>query len=127
MKKVLIVDADAVTRLSIAQTLLRDGFDVMFASDGIKALELTRKTKPDLIICALEIPELDGHELEKAVHENRQTKHIPVVLVTESAPPSGPRGSADPGPIGFLHKPFTRDQLIMTVQKSLSRRSLIPP
>jgi CheY-like chemotaxis protein len=126
MKKILIVDADALTRLSIAQTLLRDGFDIVFASDGIKALELTKKTKPDLIICALEIPKLDGRELEKAVRENRQTRHIPVVLLTESAQPNGPRGSAEPGPIGFLHKPFTRDQLIMIVQKSLSRRNLKP-
>ncbi|MBM4160845.1 MAG: response regulator [Ignavibacteria bacterium] len=125
-KKILVVEEDIVTRLSIAQTLIRDGFCVSYAEDGISALEQVKKTKPDLIICSLMAPKIDAQELQKAVHELLRAKHTPIVYLTEESLLGLGHVDAEGGRIEYLTKPFTRDQLVMTVQKTLSRKPLKP-
>ena len=125
-KKVLVVEEDIVTRLSIAQTLIRDGFQMLYAEDGVAALEQVKKTKPDLIICSLMAPRIDTQALQKAVCELLRSKHIPIVYLTEQSLLGHGQVDAEGERIEYLPKPFTRDQLVMTVQKILTRKPLKP-
>jgi CheY-like chemotaxis protein len=122
MKKILLADDDMLTRLSIAQTLLRDGYQVIHAEDGIKALEQMKKRRPDLIICNLEISKLGGHELHKAALENPRTRNIPIIFLTEETLLSVKQIGYENERIEYLSKPFTRDQLIRIVQRNLHRK-----
>jgi CheY-like chemotaxis protein len=122
MKKILLADSDMLSRLSIAQTLLRDGYQVIHAEDGIQALEQMKKRRPDLVICSLEIPKLDGYELRKAALEHPRTRHIPIIFLTEETLLSVKQIGCENGSLEYLSKPFTRDQLARIVQRNLSRR-----
>jgi CheY-like chemotaxis protein len=119
-KKILIVDDDVLSIATMAQTLLRNGYQIVHATNEEKAFKLTRKDKPDLIICNYECKKLDVQQLLKSIKTAPPSNGIPLLLITESQPlPNDEPGIL--GPKQNLHKPFTREQLTIAVQKTLSR------
>jgi two-component system OmpR family response regulator len=122
-KKILIVDDDLLTIATMAQTLLRNGYQVMHATDEAKAFKSTKKDRPDLIICNAESKSLDVQQLLKSIHNARPSQGIPLLLITES----GESLSGEPGILGpkqRLSRPFTREQLTIAVQENLKRLPL---
>jgi PleD family two-component response regulator len=122
-KKILIVDDDLLTIATMAQTLVRNGYQVMHATDEEKAFKSTKKDKPDLIICNAECKKLDVQQLLKSIQNVRPSRGIPLLLITESGEsPSGEPGIL--GPKKHLNRPFTREQLTIAVQENLKRLPL---
>lgn len=122
-KKILIVDDDLLSIATMAQTLLRNGYQVVHATDEEKAFKSTKKDKPDLIICNAESKKLDVQQLLKSIQNVRPSRGIPFLMITESADSS----SEEPGILGpkkHLNRPFTREQLTIAVQENLKR---LPP
>jgi CheY-like chemotaxis protein len=122
-KKILIVDDDVLTIATMAQTLLRNGYEVVHATDAAKAFKVTKKDRPDLIICNYECKKLDVKQLLKSIQTARPSQGIPLLLITET--PEAP--SSEPGILGpkqHLNRPFTREQLTIAVQENLKR---LPP
>jgi PleD family two-component response regulator len=83
-KKILIVDDDVLTIASMAQTLLRNGYQIVHATDEERACKITRKDKLDLIICNYESKKLDVQQLLKTIQSTRPSQDIPLLLITES-------------------------------------------
>jgi CheY-like chemotaxis protein len=122
-KKILIVDDDVLSIATMAQTLLRNGYQVVHATDETKAFKVTKKDKPDLIICNAESKKLDVQQLLKSIQNVRPSRGIPFLLITES----GESPNHEPGILGpkqHLTRPFTREQLTIAVQENLKR---LPP
>jgi CheY-like chemotaxis protein len=117
-KKILIVDDDVLTIATMAQTLLRNGYQIVHATDEERAFKVTKKDKPDLIICNYESKKLDVGQLLKSLKSVHPSHNIPLLLITESRETLTDEPSIL-GPKQHLNRPFTREQLTIAVQENL--------
>jgi len=81
-KKILIIEDDLVLKNALEEFLTSEGFDVSFAIDGQTGVEKVISDKPDLVLLDIVLPKKDGYEVLKEVKENKETTHIPIVLLT---------------------------------------------
>lgn len=111
MKTVLVVDDEPAIR-DVVVDILRDyGFDVAFAWNGRRMLELLETNRPSLIILDVMMPDVDGLDALRAMRERPGLQDIPVVMMSAAL------GSGDLGEeiAGFLPKPFDLEQLLEVV------------
>lgn len=119
MSKILAVDDSASMRQMVAFTLKAAGFDVTEAEDGKVALGLAQQSKFNLLLCDVNMPNMDGLTLVKTLRQNPDYKFTPMLmLTTESTPEKKAEGKAA-GATGWLVKPFNPEQLISTIKKVL--------
>ena len=102
MATVLLVDDSAVIRQGLGQSLEQSGFEVLFAADGEKALEITRRASPDLILLDLLLPKVNGWDVIKALKNLPLTAQTPVLVLTSLAQSEARLGQADIS--GFFEK-----------------------
>ncbi len=121
-KKILIVDDDVLSIATMAQTLVRNGYQVVHTTDEERAFKATKRDRPDLIICNYESKKLDVRQLLRSIRSVRPSQGIPLLLITESQE-SLIEDPVIPGPRQHLSKPFTREQLTIAVQENLKRLS----
>ncbi len=81
-KKILLVDDEQRILDILNQFLTREGFEVMMATDGYKALEMARKDVPDLILLDVMMPVIDGGEVMERILEDEQLRYVPVIFLT---------------------------------------------
>jgi PleD family two-component response regulator len=119
--RILIVDEDILSIVSLSQTLVRGGFTISHATDHERAIKAVKDEKPDLIICNLGGQRLNAKELVRVVGQKAAHKSIPFLFIVESHPEtvSAPEIL---GPRQYLTKPFTREQVLTAVQQHLKRR-----
>lgn len=119
MSRILAVDDSASMRQMVAFTLKSAGFDVTEAEDGKVALGLAQQTKFNLLLCDVNMPNMDGLTLVRTLRQNPDYKFTPMLmLTTESTPEKKMEGKAA-GATGWLVKPFNPEQLIATIKKVL--------
>ena len=122
---ILAVDDSPTIRKLVSMTMEGQGYRVVVASDGIEALAILKDEHPDLILCDVAMPKLDGYQLCKIIKQSTDTKHIPVVML------SGKDGLFDKvrgkmaGCSNYITKPFEPDILISEVRKYV-KPALIP-
>ena len=107
------------------QTLLRKqpaahGFRVTIASDGLDGLMKLETLKPDLMICDVMMPNLDGIEFVKAIKANNLTQKIPVIFLTAKTDPRSMIEGINVGARFYVTKPFQIDDLLSKVRRALS-------
>jgi len=81
-QKILIVEDDGFLLQMYSAKLELEGYNVLAASDGAKGLKFAIDKLPDLIILDLKLPEMDGFQVLKALKRNKNTKNIPVIVLT---------------------------------------------
>lgn len=121
---ILLVERDPHVRALAAQFLGEAGHRVELASDGTQALERARTLEPDLVVCEILVPKLDGLALCRQLKAGAATRHVLVLVVSILA--AGARAS-DAGADGFLLKPLSQHRLIAMVQGLLEKRSSVSP
>lgn len=119
MKTVLIVEDIELNRELLAQ-LLEDDHRLLFAADGIAALELAR-TQPDLILMDLSLPKLDGWEVIRRLKADPALADIPVIVLTAHAMRGDEERARASGCDDFLTKPIDEDRLFEKVARYLGR------
>lgn len=125
MKTILVVD-DAEFILESASTLLRfEGYNVLTAADGEEGIEMAFKEKPDLILCDISMPKLDGYSVLDKIRSNPSTETIPFIFLTAFTEKSNMRAGMEKGADDFLIKPYTRDELISAIDAQWSKHSRI--
>ena len=125
MKKILVID-DAEFILESASTLLRfEGYDVYTAQDGEIGVELVLKTKPDLILCDISMPKLDGFGVLDRIRSNPETESIPFIFLTAFTEKTNMRAGMEKGADDYLIKPYTRDELISAIDAQWNKHSRI--
>uniref|UniRef100_A0A7C4AGD4 Response regulator n=1 Tax=Fundidesulfovibrio putealis TaxID=270496 RepID=A0A7C4AGD4_9BACT len=118
MKTIMTVDDSASVRQMVAFTLKNAGYGVVEATDGKDALG---KLKPgvDMVITDLNMPNMDGISLIKAVRAQAAFKFIPIIMLTTESQAGKKQEGKDAGATGWVVKPFKPEQLLAVVQKVL--------
>ncbi|HMI57861.1 MAG TPA: response regulator [Gemmatimonadaceae bacterium] len=120
---ILVVERDPHVRALESYFLNEAGYGVEFAADGVAALELARKMKPDIIITEVLVPKLDGLALCRAVRKEPELKNTVVLIFSILAAQSRAR---EAGADAFLMKPLAEERLVQTVRDLLAKRASSP-
>lgn len=119
---ILIVD-DVVDNLAlISLDLQQQGYRVVTASDGEKAVRVAGLTKPDIILMDIAMPGVDGFEATRRLREDQSLRSIPVIALTAYNTGGFRRAAADAGFDGYLTKPIDFDRLHELIQNLLRRK-----
>ena len=112
---VLIVDDSSTARKMLERNLSEKSYQVKTAVDGKDALNQIKKSRPDLVITDIEMPNMDGFELLKNIRSNLSTSGIPVIMITANLDVDIEIGEKN-GANGFLRKPYDKDDLTEQVE-----------
>jgi two-component system chemotaxis response regulator CheY len=119
MASILAVDDSASMRQMVTFTLKGAGYEVVEAADGVQALNVAKTRKFNLVITDVNMPNMDGIALIKALRALPTYKFTPLLmLTTESSAEKKQQGKAA-GATGWIVKPFNPEQLLNTVKKVL--------
>jgi signal transduction histidine kinase len=121
MTKILIVEDQEPIRVNILELLDAQGYSVMGAENGRVAVELAREFLPDLIVCDIIMPELDGHGVLQEVRRNPATSSIPFIFLTAKAEKTDIRQGMNLGADDYLVKPFTQRELLEAISVRLNK------
>jgi len=112
---VLVVDDSLTVRRLTGRLLVREGYQVATAKDGMDALVQMQESLPDLLILDIEMPRMDGFELAKQLRSNARTAAIPIIMVSSRMADKHQRHALDLGVNAFFGKPYPEDELLACV------------
>lgn len=118
-KTIMTADDSASMRQMITFTLKQAGYDVIEAEDGEDALTKAQSNTIDMLITDLNMPNMNGMELIKAIRALRQYKFIPIVMLTTESDAEKKKEGKGAGATGWLVKPFQPPQLVSVIKKVL--------
>jgi two-component system, chemotaxis family, chemotaxis protein CheY len=118
-KTIMTVDDSASVRQMVSFTLKQAGYDVVEASDGKDALGKINGKSINMVITDLNMPNLDGIGLIKALRQKDSCRFIPIILLTTESQPQKKQEGKSAGATGWIVKPFNPDQLLAVVKKVL--------
>ena len=124
MSKVLVVDDDPGIVKVVRAYLEQDGFRVLVAHDGKKAMQIARNERPDLVILDLMLPEMDGWDVCRAL---RKESDVPVIMLTARVEESDKLIGLELGADDYVTKPFSPRELVARVRSVLRRVQGMPP
>ncbi len=119
-KTVLVVDDSATVRKFVSVSLEMQGFDVTSACDGMDALEQLPKRKFDLVITDLNMPNMDGFELIRALRESPEYQELPVIILTSLSDQANKETGSKLGVSSYVVKPFSLEKIQYEVAKYVS-------
>ena len=122
MTKILVIEDERATRTNIVNFLEAEGFDTLVAENGRLGIELAQTHLPDLIICDILMPELDGYDVLTTLQQQRQTASIPFIFLTVTATEASFQQSIDLGADDYLSKPVTSEQLRHAIALQLQKQ-----
>src|SRR5688572_9260422 len=123
MKKVLVIDDTPEIRMIIEETLNMFGFSTLMAEDGESGVDLAKKHLPDLIICDVHMPKLDGFGTLAKLHEDERTAGIPFMFLSGAVERPNVRRGMEMGADDYLTKPFTPSELLAAVNARLEKQA----
>jgi CheY-like chemotaxis protein len=121
--KILIIDDDPQVGRAVGGYLQRQGFSVETASGGKQGLVLALQNKPDLIICDLNMPDLEGRTVARMLRQQSQLSQTPLVFLSATQDQEIIRQSMNLGGDDFIIKPVDPTVILVTVQARLARRN----
>ncbi|MEG4228770.1 EAL domain-containing response regulator [Microcoleus sp. N9_B2] len=123
MKKILVIEDDQVIRENILKLLKAEGFDVTGAENGALGLNAAVSSLPDVILCDVMMPELDGYGVLVALRSHPVTATVPFVFLTGKADRSEVRQGMELGADDYLTKPFTKAELVGAISSRLKKQA----
>lgn len=114
--KVLVIDDSNTIRRSAEIFLKQGGHEVLLSEDGFDALSKVNDHLPDLIFCDILMPRLDGYQTCAIIKRNAKFSNIPIVMLSSKDGVFDKARGKMAGSQDYLTKPFTKDQLLQTVQ-----------
>ncbi|TAJ96493.1 MAG: response regulator [Candidatus Manganitrophaceae bacterium] len=118
-KKVLIVDDEEFVRQLIQIKLKFCGIETIEAGNGVDAIDKALSEKPDLILLDVMMPKMNGFEACQRLKANKETAHIPIVMLTARGDPSAKERGENAGALEYLTKPFSPQKLAERVLEIL--------
>ena len=117
-RRIVVAEDESLIRMDIVETLKDQGFDVVGeAGDGLKAIELAKELKPDLMVMDIKMPDMDGLSAAEQIAKLR----IPVVFLTAFNQQELVTRASEVGAMAFLVKPFSPEDLLPAIEVALSR------
>ncbi len=124
MKTVLIADDEPTLVAALRYNLEREGYAVVTAADGEAALAAARHALPDLIVLDIMMPRLNGLEVCRIVHKERQ---VPILILSARADETDETAGLEAAADDYVTKPFSMAELIARIRLLLRRSESVPP
>lgn len=118
-RRILLIEDNDVIRENIIEILELSDFEVIAASDGIKGLELLQFKKPDLILCDILMPQMNGYDFFQAIQQDQNVSSIPFIFLTAYSEKKDVETALSMGAQDYIVKPFDADDLVALVRKYL--------
>jgi EAL domain-containing protein (putative c-di-GMP-specific phosphodiesterase class I)/CheY-like chemotaxis protein len=119
---VLVIDDDPAVLHYVARCLAHSGFWVCLQSSGATGIEAARNCTPDVIVCDVTMPDVDGHAVLRAVRADPATREIPFIFLTAKQERRDIRTAMQLGADDYLPKPFSIEELVEAVRARLDRK-----
>ncbi|APZ45469.1 transcriptional regulator [Polaribacter reichenbachii] len=125
MKKILLIEDDAVLRENTSELLELSNYTVFTASDGKKGVALASEKNPDIIVCDIMMPELDGYGVLENLSKNVKTKYIPFIFLSAKTERKDVRKGMDLGADDYITKPFNEEELISAIESRIAKAAIL--
>ena len=125
MKSILVIDDNADIRDNTAEILELAGYKTFTAENGKRGVEVAQREKPDLIVCDIMMPELDGYGVLHLLRKNADTEHIPFVFLTAKTERSDFRKGMEMGADDYITKPFEDIELLNAIEVRLKKAAIL--
>ncbi len=123
MKKILVVEDNLEVRENTSEILELSGFETLTAQNGKEGVQMAQESNPDLIICDIMMPELDGYGVLRILNKNPQTARIPFIFLTAKAEMVDLRKGMNLGADDYLTKPYDEVELLDAVEMRLEKHA----
>lgn len=124
MKKILLIEDNLEMRENTSEILSLSNFDVVTAKDGREGIELAKRVKPDLILCDIMMPEIDGYGVLNVLGKDPETAGIPFIFLTAKTERKDIRKGMELGADDYLVKPFEKKELLNAIETRLKRSTV---
>lgn len=125
MKKILVIEDENSVRSNILELLEAEDFDTIGAENGFIGALWAQEHLPDLIICDVTMPEVNGYEVINALRQETATARIPFIFLTAMADKSDIRRGMELGADDYLTKPFTRAELLGAIATRFAKQEAV--
>ncbi len=120
-KRILVIEDNLEVRENLEEILELSGFEIMLAEDGKVGVDLALEHKPDLILCDVMMPRLDGFGVLNILSKKPETAAIPFIFLTAKAEKSDFRRGMNLGADDYVTKPFYKDELLSVIEIRLRK------
>ncbi|MEN8185869.1 MAG: response regulator [Bacteroidota bacterium] len=124
MKKILLIEDDTIVRENTAEILQLANYEIVTAINGKDGVEKAMNHKPDLIICDILMPELDGYGVLQILMRNKGLQKTPFIFMTAKTNHSDMRRGMDLGASDYITKPFEESELLSAIESRLKKRAI---
>jgi DNA-binding response OmpR family regulator len=125
MSTVLVIEDDVVLRDNVKELLELSNYNVITAANGKEGVSLAKKRLPDIIICDIMMPELDGYGVLQSLQRNRNTKFIPLIFLSAKTNHTDIRKGMNLGADDYITKPFLEDDLICAIESRIAKTAIL--
>lgn len=125
MKKVLFIEDDTVVRENTAELLELAEYEVITASNGKSGVAIAKQEKPDIIVCDIMMPEMDGYGVLQQLSKDPETQHTPFIFLSAKTEHKDIRKGMDLGADDYLTKPFEEEELISAIESRLAKVAIL--
>ena len=122
MKKILVIEDEPEMRRNITTILRMEKYHAIAAENGRAGVDLAKKEKPDLILCDVMMPELDGHGVLRALRDDPALVTTPFIFLTAKGEKADVRGGMNLGADDYLTKPVAKADLLSAITSRLKRQ-----
>jgi len=125
LKKILLIEDDTVLRENTAELLELSNYEVRTAANGKKGVQLAMEYLPDVIVCDIMMPELDGYGVLETLAEKNGTKRIPFIFLSAKTERKDVRKGMELGADDYLTKPFEEAELLGAIESRLAKMAIL--
>ncbi|GBF20222.1 MULTISPECIES: response regulator [Arenibacter] len=125
MKTILLIEDDRALRENTEELLELSGYSMITAPNGKIGIQMAKEKLPDIIVCDIMMPEVDGYGVLKELSSNDKTKHIPFIFLSAKTEHKEIRKGMDLGADDYLTKPFEEEDLINAIESRLAKVELL--
>lgn len=122
---VMVVDDSLTVRRVTQRLLVREGYQVVLAKDGVDALEQLQAITPDVMLVDIEMPRMDGFDLTRNVRGDDRTKHIPIIMITSRTATKHRNYAMELGVNEYLGKPYQEDDLLKSIIGFINKEATV--
>ena len=116
---ILLIEDNDELRENTCEMLELEGYEVIFAANGKNGIALAREKKPDMILCDIMMPEMNGYEVFNGLRNDIKTAHIPFIFLTANGEKKEIALGIAMGAQGYICKPFETQELFDTIASCL--------
>ncbi len=120
MAKILVIEDEAPIRANLERLLRAEGYTVVTAENGVKGVHAAAEHAPDLVLCDVLMPEMDGYGVLAALRQSAATAGVPFIFLTASADHADRRLALAQGADDYITKPFHLQDVLDAIKRKLS-------